>query len=437
MAAATTGEIPAEEAPPPRAPCSFGRPWPEFNEGISYTDTFRCADAGATMTLIEFYSTTYKSSAPLPGWIKRIRNGQITVDGEVVTDPDMTLRYLCFLICTDCTDMVLACYLLLQCIVLFYERRPCCYDALFCRQGSKLIYHRLPWQEPFAPHLLGVLYEDDDMIALNKPSGLQVLPKGLFQQRTVLAQLQMKDWKIPSSFCSKQKDVQSHPVPVHRLGRGTSGLLLCAKTKLAKARLAAYFAEGTTNAGKSRDETDMCKVRKISKFYRALVTGILENDEVMITQPIGLVHYPGVAEGLYAACSSGKPAMSKVSVLERLEHRNQTLVQVEIHSGRPHQIRIHLACIGHPLVDDPLYGIGGQPKFDELESSSTDDSFAYDGGYERPLQPVPGDCGYHLHAHWLVLCHPTTNEMIKITAPLPQILQTREEQQDTAKQVGG
>ncbi|KAG8063873.1 hypothetical protein GUJ93_ZPchr0003g17412 [Zizania palustris] len=393
-AAAAAGEIPVEEAPPPRALYSFGRPWKEINEGLSYTDTFRCADADATTTLIVFYSTNYKSSAPLPGWIQRIRNGQITVDGEIATDPDMTLR-----------------------------------------EGSKLVYHRLPWQEPFAPYLLDVLYEDDDMIVLNKPSGLQVLPKGLFQQRTVLAQLQLKDWKMPSPFCLKRKDVQTHPVPVHRLGRGTSGLLLCAKTKLAKAQLAAYFAEGTTNAGKRRDETGICKSRKISKFYRALVTGILENDEVMITQPIGVIRYPGVAEGLYAACSSGKPSMSKVCVLERLEHQNQTLVQVEIHSGRPHQIRIHLAYIGHPLVDDPLYGIGGQPKFDELESCSTD-SFAYDGGYERPLQPVPGDCGYHLHAHWLALCHPITNEMMKITAPLPQILQTREEQQDTAKQLG-
>uniref|UniRef100_A0A0E0KCB9 Pseudouridine synthase RsuA/RluA-like domain-containing protein n=1 Tax=Oryza punctata TaxID=4537 RepID=A0A0E0KCB9_ORYPU len=282
--ASASGDIPAEDAPPTGALYSFGTPWPEFNEGISYTDTFRCT--GATTTLVEFYSTSYKSSAPLPG------------------------------------------------------------------EGSKLVYHRLPWQEPFAPHLLDVLYEDDDMIALNKPSGLQVLPKGLFQQRTVLAQLQLKDWKMPSSFCSKRKYVQSHPVPVHRLGRGTSGLLLCAKTKLAKAQLAAYFAEGATNAGKSRDETDFCKSRKILKFYRALVTGILENDEVMITQPIGLVRYPGVAEGLYAACSSGKPAMSKVCVLERLENHNQTLIQVEIHSGRPHQIRIHLSYIGHPLVDD-------------------------------------------------------------------------------------
>ncbi|KAG0551573.1 hypothetical protein BDA96_01G435100 [Sorghum bicolor] len=397
MAAAAAGETPVGDgAPPSGALYSFGTPWPELNQGLTYTDTFRCADADAVTTLIEFYSSKYKSSAPLPGWIKRIGNRQITVDGEVVTDPDMTLR-----------------------------------------DGSKLVYHRFPWQEPFAPYLLEVLYEDDDMVALNKPSGLQVLPKGLFQQRTVLAQLQLKDWKMASSCRSKRKDVQSHPVPVHRLGRGTSGLLLCAKTKVAKVRLASYFAEGAINAATKRDKSEFSEERKISKFYRALVTGILDNDEVVVTQPIGLVHYPGVAEGLYAACSSGKPAMSKVCVLERLARQNHTLVQVEIHSGRPHQIRIHLAYIGHPLVDDPLYGIGGHPKFVEPESTGTDNSFAFDGGYERPLQPVPGDCGYHLHAHWLVLCHPTTNKMVKITAPLPQILQTREERRATAEQVDG
>ncbi|WVZ56572.1 hypothetical protein U9M48_007079 [Paspalum notatum var. saurae] len=308
--AAATGEAPVDDGAPPLGVLySFGTPWADFNQGLSYTDTFRCDDAGAGTTLIEFYATNYKSSAPLPGWINRIHNGQITVDAEVVTDPNLILR-----------------------------------------DGSKLVYHRLPWQEPFAPYLLEVLYEDDDMVALNKPSGLQVLPKGLFQQRTVLAQLQLRDWKMTSSCHSRRKDVQSHPVPVHRLGRGTSGLLLCAKTKVAKVRLASYFAEGATNAANKRDKLEFGEERKISKFYRALVTGILDNDEVVVTQPIGLVHYPGVAEGLYAACSSGKPAMSKVCVLERLAHKNHTLVQVEIHSGRPHQIRIHLAYIGHPLM---------------------------------------------------------------------------------------
>ncbi|XP_020108671.1 RNA pseudouridine synthase 5 isoform X1 [Ananas comosus] len=377
-AAATSHQAPPTRPPPPYL---FGRPWPELNEGLSYTDVIRCAHA--CPSLIDFYSSNYMSSAPREGWIQRIRNGQITIDGVVVRDPSSVLR-----------------------------------------DGSRVVYHRIPWKEPQAPHLLPVLYEDDDMIAINKPSGLQVLPGGLFQQRTVLMQLQWKDWNNTTSCCSKRK---AHPVPVHRLGRGTSGILLCAKTKIAKVRLASYFAEGTANGTVERDEPEFHKARRISKFYRALVTGVLEKDEVEINQPIGLVHYPGVAHGLYVASSSGKPAMSKVCVLERDLEKSQTLVQVEIYSGRPHQIRIHLASIGHPLLGDSLYETGGQPKF--CESEHTNGCFAEDGGYQKPLQPVPGDCGYHLHAHWLVLCHPTTNDILKIAAPLPVILQTREELQ--------
>ncbi|XP_072975654.1 RNA pseudouridine synthase 5 isoform X1 [Typha angustifolia] len=380
--ATASSDQPTSSSPPQLPLYFFGRPWPDLNEGLSYTDIFRRANAD--LTLIGFYSSSYKNSAPLEGWLHRIRNGQITVDGQVVRDPNTILR-----------------------------------------EGSIVVYHRFPWKEPFASHLMEVLYEDDDMVAINKPSGLQVLPGGLFQQRTVLTQLQWKEWRKPSEFCSKRKTAQSHPVPVHRLGRGTSGILLCAKTKLAKVSLASYFSEGTANAGVDRDDTELCKARRISKFYRALVTGIPENDEVTIKQPIGLVHYPGVAQGLYVALSSGKPATSKVYVLERNLQRNQALVQVEIHSGRPHQIRIHLAFLGHPLLDDPLYDVGGQPKFYGPES--TNDCFAEDGGYQKPIQPVPGDCGYHLHAHQLVLCHPNTNETVKITAPLPQILQTQQE----------
>ncbi|KAL0358675.1 UNVERIFIED_CONTAM: RNA pseudouridine synthase 5 [Sesamum angustifolium] len=150
-----------------------------------------------------------------------------------------------------------------------------------------------------------------------------------------------------------------------------------------------------------------------------------DNDVVIIDQPIGLVRYPGVAKGLYVASPSGKPALSKVVVLERDMIRKSTLVQVEIQSGRPHQIRIHVSFIGHPLVGDPLYSTGGQPKCSNHEV--VDRSFAEDGGYERPGKPVPGDCGYHLHAHHLVFPHPVTNEVVKITAPLPSILLTQEE----------
>lgn len=69
--------------------------------------------------------------------------------------------------------------------------------------------------------------------------------------------------------------------------------------------------------------------------------------------------------------------------------------------------------------------MGGKPKF--CESLSLDESIAEDGGFQKPVRPVPGDCGYYLHAHRVIFCHPSTNETVDITAPLPPILQTREE----------
>ncbi|KAL6980386.1 hypothetical protein U1Q18_022028 [Sarracenia purpurea var. burkii] len=138
-----------------------------------------------------------------------------------------------------------------------------------------------------------------------------------------------------------------------------------------------------------------------------------------------MVQYPGVAKGLYVASSSGKPALSKVKVLERNAQGNCMLVEVEIQSGRPHQIRIHLSFIGHPLIGDPLYVSGGKSKCSDPEVGGG--SFTEDGGYRRPVNPVPGDCGYILHAHQLVLSHPTRSKVVKITAPLPSVLQTREE----------
>ncbi|KAI3857836.1 hypothetical protein MKX03_009955 [Papaver bracteatum] len=352
---------------------TFGVKWPDFNGGLTYADTVK--PNTSCCTLISFYSTKHSSSAPFQGWLQRIQNEQITIDGQIETNPDTILR-----------------------------------------EDSELVYHRVPWKEPDAPYLLDVLYEDNHLVALNKPYGIQVLPGGLFQQRTVLTQLQWRG--------GKSGDQEPHPVPVHRLGRGTSGILLCAKSKLAKTRLSAYFADGTAVVHEKNTNTE-CSGRKISKLYRALATGIIDKDEVVISQPIGAMRYAGVAKGLYMASSSGKPALSKVKVLERDVQRNRSLVQVEIQSGRPHQIRIHLSYIGHPLAGDPLYASGGVPI--SFDSESVDDSHAKDGGYQRPMRPLPGDCGYFLHAHQLVLHHPTTNEVIQITAPLPYMLQSQEE----------
>ncbi|KAF9590972.1 hypothetical protein IFM89_000517 [Coptis chinensis] len=309
-------------------------------------------------------------------WQQRIRNGQITFDGEVVTDPDTCLR-----------------------------------------AGSVLVYHRLPWKEPDAPYLLQVLFEDDDLVALNKPSGLQVLPGGSFQQRTVLTQLQWRVKKQRSqrlagngALCGRD----SNPVPVHRLGRGTSGILLCAKTKLQKFAFVAYFAYGTSVVGDKRiTNLELNTTRKISKIYRALVTEIIEENQVVISQPIGVIQYPGVANGLYVALSSGKPALSKVKVLERNVEENHSLVQkfpvswlVKIFPAYGESYRLL-------RTGDPLYVTGGHPNCFDFESSIS--SCAHDGGYQRPMKPVPGDCGYYLHAYRLVLDHPTTNEKFVFT----------------------
>jgi len=102
---------------------------------------------------------------------------------------------------------------------------------------------------------------------------------------------------------------------------------------------------------------------------------------------------------VHAASPRGKPALSHVRVLGR--HEDQSVVEVRIPIGRPHQIRIHLAVAGHPLVGDPLYGCGGNLV---------------------PEPGLPGDGGYRLHAHRLVLDHPVTGRRLELECSPPEVL---------------
>ena len=117
--------------------------------------------------------------------------------------------------------------------------------------------------------------------------------------------------------------------PVHRLGRATSGIVLFAKTPQAASHLSANW--NTNN---------------IQKIYRALAQDVARHDAYEILTPIGLVPHPRMGL-VWAADPSGKPAKSSVKVISR--GNSTTMFEVSLHSGRPHQIRIHLASIGHPL----------------------------------------------------------------------------------------
>jgi 23S rRNA pseudouridine1911/1915/1917 synthase len=126
-----------------------------------------------------------------------------------------------------------------------------------------------------------------------------------------------------------------------------------------------------------------------------------------VTQAIGKIPHPTLGY-IYGATPTGLFAHSECQVLQR--NAETTLLEVTILTGRPHQIRIHLAAVGHPLVGDPLYGVGGTPlqlNPDPLNSDQTD----------KPV--VPGDCGYYLHAYHLTFTHPKTGEPISQICPVP------------------
>ena len=175
--------------------------------------------------------------------------------------------------------------------------------------------------------------------------------------------------------------------PMHRLGRHTSGLVLFARTREAASELSRAWRNHT-----------------VKKTYRALSLGETRTEMFVIDVPIGPVPHPllGTVE---AATEGGKASHSVALVLER--GRDRTLFTIDITTGRPHQVRIHLAYAGHPLIGDPLYETGGGLK-------------------ARP--GLPGDGGYLLHAERLQFSHPSTGQRMTLTAAPPPPLLTRDEQ---------
>jgi 23S rRNA pseudouridine1911/1915/1917 synthase len=237
--------------------------------------------------------------------------------------------------------------------------------------GQELTWQRPPWEEPEVELSAPVLYEDGHFLAVHKPGGLPTLPGGGFLENTLLALVRREHPQDPFP-CS----------PMHRLGRGTSGIVLFARTAEAAAAVQTAWRE-----------------HRVEKRYRALGSGVATADTFEIRAPIGPVPHPWLGS-IFAASPAGKRSLSHATVLER--RPGATLFQLDIETGRPHQIRIHLAWAGHPLVGDPLYGPGGLP----LEG----------------IVALPGDLGYWLHAERLAFTHPFTGRPLVIQAPPPPCL---------------
>jgi len=293
-----------------------------LNRGWIYRSQVGPAAAGRS--LLAHLAIEYPHSGR-DAWLSRLASGELTVDSRVV-DGNTVLR-----------------------------------------AGQHITWQRPPWDEPDVPLTYSVVYEDAAVVVVDKPAGLPTMPAGGFLEHTL--------WHII-------RDRFPDAMPVHRLGRFTSGLVLCARSHSAAAALGRAWRD-----------------RQVGKRYRALVLGHPSWSSLDVATPIGPVAHPRLGL-VHAASAAGKPAHSHVAVVGR--RGDHALVDVRITTGRPHQIRIHLAAAGHPLVGDPLYAVGGVPRPD------------------RPA--LPGDGGYHLHAYQLHLAHPTSGAFLALEAPLPPAL---------------
>ncbi|MFN3191960.1 MAG: RluA family pseudouridine synthase [Aureliella sp.] len=222
-------------------------------------------------------------------------------------------------------------------------------DDSVIQNGACVVWNRPSWLEPATPKTFTIEFEDDSIIVVGKPSGLPTLPSGGYLQNTLL--------HLVREQCSS-----CHPV--HRLGTATSGLVLFAKSK----KVASQISTGWVS---------------VTKRYLAIAEGDVGEAEREIRDCIGRIPHPRLGT-VYGASAAGKAARTTVRPVER--RPGMSLVEATLITGRPHQIRIHMAAIDHPLVGDPMYAAGG--------------SLRCDPG-------IPSDGGYFLHAHELVLMHPT------------------------------
>ena len=214
---------------------------------------------------------------------------------------------------------------------------------------------------------LDIVYEDDDVVVVNKPQGMVVHPSVGHTSGTLVNALMYHIHDLSSI------NGVVRPGIVHRIDKDTSGLLMIAKNDRSHQALA-----------------EELKDKKSLRKYLAIVHGNISNDRGVIEAPIGRSEKDRKKQ---AVTAKGKPAVTHFKVLERFG--NYTLVELTLETGRTHQIRVHMAYIGHPVAGDPLYG---------------------------PRKTLKGN-GQFLHAQTLGFTHPTTGESLRFSVEPPAIFQ--------------
>src|SRR5699024_7712555 len=216
---------------------------------------------------------------------------------------------------------------------------------------------------------LDIVYEDEDVAVVNKPQGMVVHPSPGHPQDTLVNAL-----LYHLDNLSTINDV-IRPGIVHRIDKDTSGLLMIAKNDVAHASLAQQLKNKTS-----------------TRKYIALVHGTISHEKGTINAPIGR---STVDRKKQAVMENGKTAVTHFTVLERFE--NYTLLELQLETGRTHQIRVHMQYIDHPVAGDPIYG---------------------------PKHTLKGN-GQFLHAQELGFTHPRTGEKMLFSAPLPKIFEEK------------
>lgn len=246
-----------------------------------------------------------------------------------------------------------------------------------------------------------VLYEDPWLVAVNKPPGQIAHPGGRFLGETLINALQHHlDQQTPQPGMIR-------PGIVHRIDRQTSGVMICPKEHVAHRRLTKQFEQ-----------------REVSKTYVAIVCGRMPEDEGVIDLPIGSVPNPDCT--LMCAkpmAVDPRTAQTRFRVLERFT--GHTFVEAQPLTGRHHQIRVHFAEIGFPLLADQYYSKGGRIKDGTpLDNSPDGEAFAVESYIEDPFFDPNLPLRRHaLHAATLLVEHPILEMPMLIEAPLPDDMQ--------------